>query len=110
MTSSPLLRAVLRSHPVVAVTNAYYQRRITSRHVVAIIGSFIVLWTFFSFTDTSPSHYLSSIVPVAPTPPETWTERAEQVKDAFRHAYSGYERLAYPHDELKPLSELTEDG
>ena len=33
-----------------------------------------------------------------------WQQRAEAVKQAFVHAYSNYEKFAYPMDELKPLS------
>lgn len=33
-----------------------------------------------------------------------WTERAERVKEAFVHAYHGYEEHAFPKDELLPLS------
>lgn len=35
---------------------------------------------------------------------EVWNSRAEQVKQAFRHAYSGYARYAAPEDELTPLT------
>ena len=37
-------------------------------------------------------------------PEVDWSEMAEMVKDAFRHAYGGYEQFASPHDELLPLS------
>ncbi|KAL0565646.1 hypothetical protein V5O48_016374 [Marasmius crinis-equi] len=36
--------------------------------------------------------------------PAVWEERAEKVKEAFSYAYHGYERLAMPHDELRPVS------
>ncbi|KDR80608.1 hypothetical protein GALMADRAFT_240949 [Galerina marginata CBS 339.88] len=38
------------------------------------------------------------------TSPATWNARAEKVKEAFVHAYHGYELYAAPSDELKPLS------
>lgn len=34
----------------------------------------------------------------------SWAERAERVKEAFVHAYHGYEEHAFPKDELLPLS------
>ncbi|KAK2463622.1 hypothetical protein APHAL10511_004373 [Amanita phalloides] len=37
-------------------------------------------------------------------PADVWEQRAAQVKHAFLHAYSGYEKYAAPFDELLPLS------
>jgi hypothetical protein len=37
-------------------------------------------------------------------PSDTWADRARRVRSAFLHAYEAYERAAFPHDELKPLS------
>jgi hypothetical protein len=34
----------------------------------------------------------------------TWPERAEKVKAAFVHAYTGYKTYAFGMDELKPVS------
>jgi hypothetical protein len=48
--------------------------------------------------------------PLAIIPPEVWAERAEKVKDAFLHAWAGYESLAVPHYELLPVSNRTFDG
>ncbi|KAF7794404.1 hypothetical protein EIP86_005538 [Pleurotus ostreatoroseus] len=42
--------------------------------------------------------------------PEEWRARAEQVKQAFLHAYHGYEQYAAPHDELKPLTNRSIDN
>ncbi|KAI0747266.1 seven-hairpin glycosidase [Irpex lacteus] len=39
-----------------------------------------------------------------------WKERADTVKAAFRSAYAAYERTAYPHDELRPVSNLHSDN
>lgn len=37
--------------------------------------------------------------------PETvWSTRAEQVKEAYRHAWKGYMKLASPADELLPVT------
>lgn len=37
---------------------------------------------------------------------ELWEERQQKVKQAFVHAYHGYETYAAPMDELKPLSHM----
>ncbi|KAG8997169.1 hypothetical protein FRB93_000455 [Tulasnella sp. JGI-2019a] len=43
--------------------------------------------------------------PTHPGPPsEKWERRAQEVKDAFIHAYRGYEAYAFPADELLPLT------
>ncbi|KAG8956302.1 hypothetical protein FRC04_004382 [Tulasnella sp. 424] len=40
-----------------------------------------------------------------PSPKEAlWAARAQEVKDAFAHAYDGYEKYAFPDDELLPLN------
>lgn len=36
--------------------------------------------------------------------PEIWHSRAQEVKDAFAHAYRGYEAYAFPNDELLPIT------
>ncbi|KAL1733012.1 hypothetical protein EV714DRAFT_235193, partial [Schizophyllum commune] len=39
-----------------------------------------------------------------PTPEEakTWAARADLVRNAFVHAYNGYRRQAFGHDEVRP--------
>lgn len=37
-------------------------------------------------------------------------ERRRLVKNAFLHAWEGYKRLAWGHDELKPVSEVPQDN
>ena len=37
-----------------------------------------------------------------------WTARATAVKQAFAHAYHGYETYAFPEDELLPLTNSSE--
>lgn len=32
------------------------------------------------------------------------TEKADAVREAFRHAWGGYKQYAFPHDELRPVS------
>ncbi|KIY52582.1 glycoside hydrolase family 47 protein [Fistulina hepatica ATCC 64428] len=38
-------------------------------------------------------------------PQSVWDGRAEKVKEAFIHAYRGYQVFASPHDELMPVSD-----
>lgn len=40
---------------------------------------------------------------------DVWLGRADEVKAAFTHAYDDYKLLAYPHDELRPLTNETRD-
>ncbi|TCD63846.1 hypothetical protein EIP91_004888 [Steccherinum ochraceum] len=49
-------------------------------------------------------------VPTSNTPPAEWVTRAEKVKEAFIHAYGAYERHAFPHDELFPLTNQSRDN
>ncbi|KAL1675320.1 glycoside hydrolase [Schizophyllum commune] len=46
-----------------------------------------------------------------PTPEEakTWAARADLVRNAFVHAYNGYRRQAFGHDEVRPVSGRTAD-
>jgi hypothetical protein len=39
-----------------------------------------------------------------PPPPTVWPERAAEVKNAFRYAYSGYQKYASTYDELLPVT------
>ena len=49
--------------------------------------------------------------PSRPTsqPHSLWNARAEEVKNAFRHAYAGYMEYAAGHDELKPVTNEPDD-
>jgi hypothetical protein len=42
-------------------------------------------------------------------PPHVWKDRADKVRQAFIHAYRGYEYNAFGHDELRPLSNKAKD-
>lgn len=39
-----------------------------------------------------------------PPPSSIWDARANQVKEAYLHAFSGYQKHAAPYDELLPIS------
>lgn len=41
-----------------------------------------------------------------PTSEKEWERRARAVKLAFLDAYYSYERIAFPHDELRPISTI----
>lgn len=51
----------------------------------------------------------------SPPPPDPaadggdWRARAEAVKRAFVHAYHGYEKFAMPADELRPISNRSQN-
>ncbi|KAL1692193.1 glycoside hydrolase family 47 protein [Schizophyllum commune] len=40
----------------------------------------------------------------------TWAARADLVRNAFVHAYNGYRRQAFGHDEVRPVSGKVVDG
>ncbi|XP_068665535.1 mannosyl-oligosaccharide 1,2-alpha-mannosidase MNS3 isoform X2 [Aristolochia californica] len=58
-----------------------------------------------------PSEFGSSILdPDKLNSISEWVSRQEKVKEAFVHAWSGYEKFAFGFDELKPLSQKGVDG
>ncbi|KAI0734035.1 glycoside hydrolase [Fomitopsis betulina] len=96
-----------------AFLESFRLRRLSARHLLfAAVGCVLVVTLYYSAfpTTVSNSEIWRTIRPVSATPPLAWKQRAEAVKDAFRHAYAGYERHAKPHDELKPLTNGTKDN
>ena len=63
---------------------------ITSLFLTVIYYNSVKLSPFPQFEEEAPVH--------------VWETRAEDVKDAFLHAYHGYEKYAAPFDELLPVS------
>ena len=58
-------------------------------------------------TTTATNHlHRPSIAPVQPTKEEqdVWEPRKNEVRNALKHAWSGYKSIAYPYDELLPVS------
>ena len=58
-------------------------------------------------TATTTNHLrLPSNSPRPPTKEEqdVWEPRKNEVRNAFKHAWSGYKSIAYPYDELLPVS------
>ncbi|KAG9312816.1 glycoside hydrolase family 47 protein [Chiua virens] len=88
-----------------------FRRPVTIRHVAFILAFSVALWTLFSGYLNSEPPYVEEYVPFwPPESPEIWADRAAQVKAAFLHAYHGYERHAFPHDELRPISNRSIDN
>jgi mannosyl-oligosaccharide alpha-1,2-mannosidase len=59
------------------------------------------------FEDSVPEDESAASPPVSA---EEWNRRAERVKEAFRHAYHGYEKYAQPKDELRPVTNVGMSG
>jgi mannosyl-oligosaccharide alpha-1,2-mannosidase len=53
---------------------------------------------------------LSSVVLAIEETKATFDNRADIIKNAFKHAWSGYSTFAYGHDELEPLTNGTTDS
>jgi hypothetical protein len=89
--------------------------RVRVRHIVyAVVGVFIT-WTLYTSLDirkvTSyapqdvPGLEVEDITTGLPLPPlSSWEGRAQAVREAFQHAYHGWEKYAAPADELLPNS------
>lgn len=91
---------------VVASFRLRQHRRITIRHVLLLLGASAILSTlYYAYLKQNTVFFSSEDDLFWPSEtPEVWADRAAQVKEAFRHAYRGYEQHAFPHDELMPLS------
>ncbi|KAI6024434.1 glycoside hydrolase family 47 protein [Pisolithus marmoratus] len=86
-----------------------HRQGISFRRILVTLTVSFALCTLY-YTHSRKTQSVSEFIPeedVVLWPadsPEIWAERAVQVKNAFLHAYHGYERYAFPHDELTPLS------
>ncbi|CAE7444449.1 MNS1 [Symbiodinium necroappetens] len=63
----------------------------------------------FSQAQTGPSHsspsaYLAAFRATAGPDDAKWQRKADQVREAFQHAWRSYEKYAWGQDELQPLS------
>ena len=87
------------------------RRRITPRHVVlTLVISAVLFALYYAWLRRDEVFFPSTDIPFwSQETPEIWAERAAQVKEAFRHAYRGYEQHAFPHDELLPVSNKSID-
>ena len=89
-----------------------------TRYVLGGVVAVFVVSLYFLTTRpiASPEHAASTWQPAEETTFETPVaeppvrfQRQERVKNAFIRAYSTYEKHAYPHDELLPLSNGNQD-
>ena len=71
--------------------------------VYAATVSLFLTVIYYNVGDQRPS--LISSVEFNDVPVDVWETRAKEVKDAFLHAYHGYEKYAAPSDELLPVSD-----
>ncbi|KAI0642322.1 seven-hairpin glycosidase [Trametes meyenii] len=62
------------------------------------------------FAGAYPPHPPPRGPPPRLRPASKWTKRADAVRDAFRHAYRGYQEHAGAHDELLPVSKSYVDN
>ncbi|KAN0078488.1 glycoside hydrolase family 47 protein [Tylopilus felleus] len=106
-----LLRYIAPTN-LVASLRLHQYRRITLRHVLITLAISAVLSTlYYAWLRRDDVFFASKDVLFwPPETPEIWAQRAAQVKEAFQHAYRGYERYAFPHDELLPVSNGSTDN
>ncbi|KAI0831842.1 seven-hairpin glycosidase [Trametes gibbosa] len=89
-----------------------FPRLRSTRYVAAALSAIFVVSTLYyiqipHFSGESLSSWSDSAqiqYPASSSSPHLWDTRAQQVKQAFRHAYGGYLKHAKGYDELKPLS------
>jgi hypothetical protein len=86
-------------------------RGLLVRYILLPLSLIAVLWTLLhSYARTSGNLSGDNIVYTAAPPaypahrPASWPAAADEVRDAFVHAYAAYERFAAPHDELRPVA------
>jgi hypothetical protein len=87
-------------------------RGITTRHLAFASAVALFLWASYHtvFSPHSLAFPERIYAPVTPnTTPEEWRNRAEQVKAAFVHAYHGYEEHAWRWDELRPMTNQSQN-
>ena len=84
-------------------------RRITVRHVLLTLGLSAILSTLYYNAYLRRGDVSGDVFFWPPETPQIWAERAAEVKEAFQHAYRGYEQHAFPHDELLPVSNGSTD-
>jgi hypothetical protein len=97
--------------PTNAVASFHLQhRRITVRHGLLALGLSAILSTlYYAYLRDDVLFRSDDVSFWSPETPQIWAERAAQVREAFRHAYRGYEHHAFPHDELLPVSNGSSD-
>merc|ERR1712093_194942 len=95
--------------------NSHYPRplgfRPRSRHIVTALLLLCIYWYSSSSSDIAPYRNTRSPYKIQATFPlesaeaqATRLQRRDEVKDAFRHAWKGYNHYAWMHDEVMPIS------
>ncbi|KAG6333529.1 hypothetical protein ID866_5565 [Astraeus odoratus] len=109
-----LLDSIVRgTFPSNLCVSILHRRGISFRHVAfALILSLSLCAVYYNHLRRGIPDFIEEedIIFWPQVTPETWAERAGRVKGAFLHAYHGYERYAFPHDELNPVSNSTSDS
>lgn len=83
-------------------------RRVTIRHIfLTLVISTIISTLYYAYPTRDSFSQDTTRKFEEPVTPQIWAERAAQVKEAFRHAYHGYENYSFTQDELLPLSNMT---
>jgi mannosyl-oligosaccharide alpha-1,2-mannosidase len=96
---------LLGNNVATKASSSLRRRGISIRHIAFAFALSIVLLTlYFNYFRRTGYSFSADVIQYAPETPEVWTDRSVQVRDAFLHAYHGYERFAFPNDELRPLS------
>lgn len=93
-----------------------------TRLVTFVLAAGVLTWLFFAVSGPvaegallhekarRPHRPPAKMRPYPPPHERTiWHGRAEQVKEAFLHAYRGYLKYAGSHDELLPVSQSAVD-
>ncbi|KAL4066002.1 glycoside hydrolase family 47 protein [Scleroderma yunnanense] len=91
----------------------FLRRGVSIRHIVFALTLSLILCTIYYshlYGDIPAFVTEEEVVFWPQVTPQTWAQRAAQVREAFLHAYHGYERYAFPHDELRPLSNSSSDS
>jgi len=80
-------------------------------YVLLVVGLGFLITLYRAYTlplHLWPMHPEEEGGPDAPYRHADWPARANAVKQAFAHAYHGYETYAFPEDELLPLTNSSE--
>ncbi|KAI0035309.1 mannosidase [Vararia minispora EC-137] len=114
LTGVDILAVFKRTHAY----DVFANRGLLVRYVLLPTSLLLLLWTILrSSTNGIPTrsrlfgpgtnqHVIyQDTPPLYPARrPASWKAAAEEVKDTFLHAWNAYERIAVPHDELRPVS------
>lgn len=105
------LADICRKQPISQLLVHLRHRGITTRHLAFGTGILVFLWTsYYTFFARRadlviPDHVDLGKQLIA----NEWHNRAEQVKAAFVHTYRGYEEHAWGYDEMKPVSNTSQN-